>query len=297
MTWFSQVFLDQKGELRNEWRAAGFLGMYWAMALLLLFPASVLQWMLRKGATTFDLRLGVLMSCLAAMLATWACTSMERIPFRSIGFSLGRPWFRECSWGLLLGSLIILVTALSARVSGGFFWGRNPQGSILGLLSGLPFYLLVSLHEEAVYHGYPFQRMLSRLRPWPTLVIFSVLFAIRHWNNEGMMGSTLAWATLNIILAGILLGLAYLKTHSLALPIGIHLGWNWTQGSLLGFGVSGTAIAQGPWGPFFHAKPLWLTGGKFGLEASLPCAIVCSVAILLLWFWNPTPLTEEPAEN
>jgi hypothetical protein len=87
-------------------------------------------------------------------------------------------------------------------------------------------------------------------------------------------------------LAAILLGLCYLRTRSLALPIGLHLGWNWAQGSLLGFGVSGTTEVQGLWRPVFHGRPEWLTGGAFGLEASLPCALVCGLAIFLLGRWK-----------
>ena len=100
-----------------------------------------------------------------------------------------------------------------------------------------------------------------------------------------MTGASVAWGTLNIALAAVLLGLCWRRTGSLALPIGVHLGWNWTQGSLLGFGVSGTT-SQGWLTPLFHARPVWLSGGTFGLEASLPCALVCGAAILLLWRWK-----------
>jgi hypothetical protein len=72
--------------------------------------------------------------------------------------------------------------------------------------------------------------------------------------------------------------------------MGLHLGWNWAQGHLLGFGVSGTAVAHGRWTPMFSTKPLWLNGGSFGLEASLPCAIVCTITILLLLLWRPKVL-------
>jgi len=120
------------------------------------------------------------------------------------------------------------------------------------------------------------------------------VFAHDHWGNPGMLGATKAWASLNIGLASILLGFCYLRTRSLAMPIGLHLGWNWAQGGLLGFGVSGTTDTKGLWTPVFHGKPEWLTGGPFGLEASLPCALVCGAAILLIWRWqgSPKPVTE-----
>jgi hypothetical protein len=85
-----------------------------------------------------------------------------------------------------------------------------------------------------------------------------------------------------------LLGLAYLRTESLAMPIGINLGWNWAQGSLLGFGVSGTGFAHGIWTPALAAKPHWITGGDFGLEGSLLCAPICLLAIAALFLRKRT---------
>ncbi len=99
-----------------------------------------------------------------------------------------------------------------------------------------------------------------------------------------MAGATRGWASLDIAIAAVLLGLCYLRTRSLAMPIGLHLGWNWTQGSLLGFGVSGLP-SHGWWMPVVHCRPHWLTGGSFGLEASLPCAIVGAAACLVLARW------------
>ena len=73
-----------------------------------------------------------------------------------------------------------------------------------------------------------------------------------------MQGVTKFWASLGIALAAVLLGLAYLRTRSLALPIGIHLGWNWFQGNILGFGVSGNS--QRGWvQPLFHGKAQWVS--------------------------------------
>jgi len=146
----------------------------------------------------------------------------------------------------------------------------------------------VGVHARAI----PVQRLLEGAGPWTAQGAFAALFALLHWGNPGMHGSTRAWATLTIGLSAILLGLCYLRTRSLALPIGLHLGWNWAQGSLLGFGVSGTTDTRGLWTPVFRDRPEWLTGGAFGLEASLPCALVCGLAIWVVWRWKgPGPLT------
>ena len=81
-------------------------------------------------------------------------------------------------------------------------------------------------------------------------------------------------------------GLAFIKTKSLAMPIGLHFMANWVQGTLLGFGVSGneeTSLLK----PIFHNAPQWLTGGSFGLEASVPGLICVIASIIFIYKWEP----------
>lgn len=82
-----------------------------------------------------------------------------------------------------------------------------------------------------------------------------------------------------------LLGLAYLRTRSLALPVGIHLGWNWSLGHLLGFGVSGFEHA-GWFHPLLQDGPEWISGGRFGPEASLFAVVADVLLIIVLWKWK-----------
>jgi membrane protease YdiL (CAAX protease family) len=84
----------------------------------------------------------------------------------------------------------------------------------------------------------------------------------------------------NVFLASILFGLAYVRTRSLAMPLGLHLAANLAQGPVLGFGVSGTEGAS-LLVPSISGAPDWLYGGKFGLEASLP-GLACLVALLVI---------------
>ena len=138
----------------------------------------------------------------------------------------------------------------------------------------------------ALFRGYPFQQLVKALGPGHAQWIFGILFTLVHWGNPGLAGPARPWATLNILLAALLLGLCYLRTRSLAMPMGLHFGWNWAQGSLLGFPVSGLNFAQGPWKPVSQNGPHWLTGWAFGLEASALCTLVCLGAICGLGLWK-----------
>jgi membrane protease YdiL (CAAX protease family) len=223
-------------------------------------------------------------------LASLLCVRSEGRPFRDLGFMFGRRWAIECLAGVFGGILLILAAALLVRGLDGFHWVRTPDIGARQLLAAAWPLLGVAFNEELFARGYPFQRLVEGAGPCVGQLVLAGLFALAHLNNPGMQGATLVWGMLNIGLAAILLGFCYLRTGSLALPIGLHVGWNWTQGSLLGFGVSGTTEFKGAWTPVFHGRPEWLTGGTFGLEASLPCALLCGAAILGLWRWKGSKL-------
>jgi membrane protease YdiL (CAAX protease family) len=120
-------------------------------------------------------------------------------------------------------------------------------------------------------------------------VLIAVFFLLTHLNNPGMSGGIKVMASINIFLASILFGLAFLRTRSLAMPLGLHWMANWVQGGVLGFGVSGTEVT-GLWKPVFGEAPFWLTGGPFGIEASLPGLICIVLMLIALYRMNSTNL-------
>ena len=270
-------FISDRGTLRSGWKVCGFF-----LLLLLLDSAADLGLLALGRPSALGPWLGAGLGALTSLL----CVRLEGQSFRSLGFLPGWRWIFECLAGVLGGMLLILAMALLVRGLGGLHWARTPGLGFRQVLAAAWPLLGVAFHEEIFARGYPFQRLVEGAGPWVGQLLLAALFALVHWGNPGMHGAIKAWATLNIGLSGLLLGFCYLRTRSLALPIGLHLGWNWTQGSLLGFGVSGTTEFKGLWTPLFHGLPEWLTGGTFGLEASLPCLLVCGAGILGLWRWK-----------
>ena len=225
------------------------------------------------------------MPFLFILLATWAVVRLRKEPLSSVGFQLGRPWFRQAALGLALGVGSLLLAVLLIAAAGGVTLQLDPQRSVAALAYGLYVFLFVSLFEETLFRGFLFQRLVAGAGIWVAQLAFALLFAIGHWDNPGMDGATKVVASIELGLAAVLLGLAYLRTRSLALPIGIHLGWNWAQGYVFGFGVSGTEH-PGWWQPVFHGAPQWLSGGEFGPEASVFGILVDLLLIGLLWRWK-----------
>lgn len=269
------AFLDSNGSVRNGWKILGFAALFYlcmlALSFLGLWKSLGFEW----G------------TALAVLVPTFCCLQLEREPLPAVGWKPSLRWGGDFALGAVGGLLLMLLVAGFIFAVHGFHWQRSGGANVRELAAGAWLYLAVAVNEELLFRGYLFQRLKKGTGTWISLLLMGLWFAYAHADNPGMAGSVRTWAMLNIFLAGLLLGLAYLKTSRLALPMGIHLGWNWAQGSLLGFGVSGTMDTRGWVTPIFEGRPEWLTGGSFGLEASLPCALLCGLAILGLALWKP----------
>jgi len=277
-----QVFFNADERLRNGWWVLIFLAIL--AGCMTGFQALLVPVLRRSGVRSGDWVVGVLF--LMSMVATWICTRIRKEPLASAGWQLNGRWAKELLWGTLLGGGVMLLAAGLLWAVGGVAWELDASRSLRALSMGFGVFVLVALWEENLFRGFIFQRFVEGLGVWPAQVVLALFFGISHWGNPGMQGATKFWATLNIALAAVFMGLAYLRTRSLALPIGIHLGWNWTQGNVLGFGVSGTTNQQGWIHPVFQGKPDWVSGGTFGLEASIFGAVAVLLGIFLLWKWK-----------
>jgi len=285
-----QFLLNQEGRVRSGWKAlAFFAGLTGATALVYSLLVGLLGLEgLVKGPV------GEVIPTLIVLAISWAALNLEDRPLADLGLRLNPQWTRDLTLGLLAGAVLTGLMASTLWALGGFTWVPNPAMRVQALLQGGWLFLFVAINEEALFRGYAFQRLAEGgLGPWGTQLLFAAFFALMHLTNPGVQaaGAALrAVTTLNIALAALLLGLAYLRTRSLALPIGIHWAWNFVQGNLLGFPVSGTGERLAPLKPILANRPDWLTGGAVGLEGSVACTLICLVAIVFLYLWRGSAL-------
>jgi membrane protease YdiL (CAAX protease family) len=189
--------------------------------------------------------------------------------------SLGLDWkgfARERSIGCLTGVFLCLVIALVLWVMQLLQWYVEDI-PVQGLFTSLIIMIAVALAEELVFRGYVLNNLMQSMKPQAALLLSAILFAILHSLNPNFNLT----AFLNILLAGLLLGINYIFTRNLWFSIMLHLSWNFIQGPVLGFKVSGlelpTLLQQNLRGSIL------LTGGEFGLEASWLTLIVFAIAI------------------
>lgn len=180
---------------------------------------------------------------------------------------------------------IVLGAALFCAVFALLAFGGYVQHPHFGGFTGLPVELATSfgaaVAEELVFRGAIFRIVEEWLGTAAALLVSSVVFGLLHAANPGATPvSTIAVA----LEAGTLLGIAYSASRSLWLPIGLHFGWNFTEG-----GVFGAAVSGGPTHGLIQSVlsgPKLLTGGAFGPEASVFAVAVCLCATAILGIWT-----------
>jgi len=274
-----KILFDASGSLRNGWWIVVFVVLMLASRFVYTPVSHALQDLGIPADWLEPLRLGFL------LVVTWICVRLRKERLSSVGFVLDARWAREFGVGTLLGIASALLAVAMIWAAGGVRFEMDPARSLATMAYGAWMFLFVALFEETLFRGFVFQRLVAGAGPWVAQIALGLLFAAGHWGNPDMHGATLAWATVELFLGAVLLGLAYLRTRSLALPIGIHLGWNWTHGHLLGFGVSG--FAQSGWfHPLLQDRPEWVSGGRFGPEASIFAVLADILLILVVWKWK-----------
>ncbi|MBL7923079.1 MAG: CPBP family intramembrane metalloprotease [Bacteroidia bacterium] len=263
------ILRGRENRIRNGW---------WV--LIFFFTLSALLFPLILLAQHYGFELNIWMQSGIIALATLLVQALRRKPPLEICGRINRNWWSELFTGSLLGAVLMLVPALILWISGSLSWQMNRFTGV-DFLQGLGVMMGVALAEELLFRGFVFQRLLAAFGEWPAQLMMAILFLLTHLDNEGMTGVAGMLAAVNIFMASVLFGRAYLKSKNLSMPLGLHFMANVTQGPVLGFGVSGDQ-EPGLFRPVLSEASAWLNGGNFGLEAS-PVALI----ILLLMTCSP----------
>ena len=183
--------------------------------------------------------------------------------------------------GLFIGFSYFIIVTLTMSLCG-YYHIKSIQFDWEKQLFSFTLFFLVAVSEEIFFRGILFRMINRRWNIWAALVISALIFGGLHiFNDNATLWSSIAIA----IEAGSLLGAAYAYSKNIWLPIGIHWIWNYTQGNILGFPVSGEDNVTSIITPEISG-PQWLTGGSFGAEASVISAVIG--LLISLWFIRKT---------
>ena len=327
-----QPLTDESGRLRAAWRL---LAQYLShmVAVTLLVNLVVGTWLLLRfgpgvlsaGGPAISEVLGspslflisTLASLAAVFLTVWmAGRLLDRRPFRDFGFRLDGGWFLDLLFGMFLGAVLMTAIFLAqfalgwVKLTGHFEAGSAGTPFALAVLAPLATFVCVGVAEETMFRGYELRNAAEGLgivfgprgavlAAWAgTSLFFGVLHAFNP--NAGVL------STINIALAGVLLGIGYVLTGELAIPIGLHITWNFFQGNVFGFPVSGLGPVGATVLSVEQGGPTIWTGGAFGPEAGLLVTTAIAAGSLLISLWVRlhygratvhTPLAEGPKRD
>lgn len=207
---------------------------------------------------------------LLTFAAYWLVKKIEGEP--PVDFA-GWKWSRELTGGLIIGAgLMALITGFVAmmgdyRITG---WGN---AGILGFLSMLGLAIGSGVGEEILFRAFLFRYTEKMMGSWFALAFSAGLFGLLHIGNANATWFSSAAIAIE---AGIMLGALYMLTRRLWAVIGLHAAWNFTQGYIFAVPVSGLATPSLVQSQISGSD--WMTGGAFGLEASVPGLIVATAA-------------------
>ena len=199
---------------------------------------------------------------------------LDRRTLMSMGFSI-KNRFKDISTGFLIalflfvGGSLILILLNSIGITFIHFDLRS-------FLMSLLLFVVVALNEEILMRGYILNNLMDSINKYWALLISAMIFSVLHSLNPNIS----FLAIINLMLAGIILGSSYIFTRNLWFPISLHLFWNFFQGPVLGYSVSGLKIDS-----IFKVTVFGNTsvnGGQFGFEGSIVCTILLIPAIIMI---------------
>lgn len=211
---------------------------------------------------------------------------IEKRSLSSIGFNKNN-WLKKYSLGFLIGLVMMSIIVLILLSFGYITVEKNPIqlvgisaiSSILVILFG---WIIQGATEEIVTRGWLLNVLSTKYNIGVGLLISSTLFGLMHLTNPNVNYI----AVINIILVGLFYGLYVIKTNDLWAVCGMHSAWNFAQGNIFGFEVSGLDVSVGSLIDLNLVGNNVITGGAFGPEAGIISTFILLVSIGILLFIN-----------
>ncbi|MEE8119898.1 MAG: type II CAAX endopeptidase family protein [Anaerolineales bacterium] len=288
-SFFQTVFLSpEEPRLRAGWRLLLHIILY-LVVLITLSLGALLLYRGEVGVIITSISPAIMIELVSILSATFlARRFLDYRSFSSLGLQIDRRTVYDLIVGFFIPGLMMALIYLVEYAAGwtqfqGWSWQTVGMGqSVIGLLGGLSAFILVGISEEIFSRGYHLQNLMDGLNLHWALFLSSSVFALLHFFNP----SSSLMSTLGLLAAGYFLAYGWVRTRRLWLPIGLHIGWNFFEGNVFGFQVSGLdtfrLLLHTPSGPEF------ITGGTFGPEAGL-----IAIPAMLLGAWLVKLYTRE----
>ncbi|MCX2573928.1 CPBP family intramembrane glutamic endopeptidase [Pedobacter sandarakinus] len=235
----------------------------------------------REAINVYDKKVSYILifqfvSLISTVITMLIFLKREQLNILDIGLKL--EYHKSILQGFIFGALPVILVLLILYFSGKIDMS-SAQFTPLNFSSYFFIFIVGSLNEELLTRGYVLRYLMLNKNKYSALILSSILFAVFHVANDNL--SIIPF--LNIFLSGLFLGIFYIYFKNLWFSISAHFAWNFFQGPILGSPVSGLKTES-----IFKQTlngPDYITGGKFGFEASIICTLLLLVFIYLLYLF------------
>lgn len=290
------MFKNKEGKLRSGWKILGLLISYYIslMGFFLIIDLIITFVITTKNFPTYDERkiavtalymnwtwfLVILQSVVTIGIVLFFWKVLTKNSVKSIGFPRLKGKEKEFGVGLGFGALsITIVFAFLVSIGNVHVVSWTPKitrGTFLFLLA----FISVGFAEEILCRGYIMSALRQTKSKAVVIIGSSLIFSIMHIFNASFSFVP----ALNIFLIGLLLAYMVFKSGNIWMAIGFHITWNYFQGCVYGFFVSGINI-EGIF-QLEYGNDI-LNGGTFGPEGGLVVTGITLLGFLLVrWYFR-----------
>ena len=216
-------------------------------------------------------------SFILACIIIWKVFEKQKVS--KMGLTSIKKGYKEFIIGLILGAITMSIVAIVIMAIGDIEMINpiNKPEISMSLLYGLIIFIFVGFGEEILSRGYIMSVLKQTRNKWIVLVGPALIFAALHLGNPGI--DILSF--INLFLVGVLFAYMFMKSKNIWMPIGYHITWNYFQGYIWGFEVSGLNVNG-----LYKIKNISnniINGGEFGPEGGI---IVTIIICLTFYFVN-----------
>jgi len=297
------IFMNKNSQVRSGWKIASTFGSFFVatniISIIAMIIIAAIMVSTKKIAandlvtylnglsninTGFSLFLAFI-QCICMILAVWLFWKLfDKKPIKEIGLINIKKGYKDLFKGLAFGTISMILVFIILLTSGNISLQiplSNPNFNI-SLLTGLVLFIFVGINEEMFSRGYCMTVLKQTGNKWVVIIVSSIIFSIMHSLNPSM--SIISY--LNLFLIAVLFAYMFLKSNNLWLPIGYHITWNYFQGNIFGFNVSGQST-ESLYKLNTPVKNI-ITGGAFGPEGGLVVTFIIIVGFIYMWkFYRP----------
>jgi len=281
-SFIARIFISQdEPRLRAGWR----LLLQTLLMIIVSIPISIVTTLIKFNGN--ELLPGQIIELIIFASSIYiARRLLDKRSFVSLGLQINKQAFADIFIGIaitfvMMGLIYVAEVAAGWLTFENFAWQTESTTNVIfGVLTFFIVFIFVGWNEELLSRGYHLQTLASGTNMFWGVVISSSVFGLAHLGNPNATWVSAA----GIFFAGIFLAYGYLRTGQLWLSIGLHIGWNFFEGVIFGFPVSGLDIYR-----LIHHQvqgPVLWTGGAFGPEAGLIILPALIIGAALIYFYT-----------